>query len=504
MKKLVIAGMLVLAACTTGVVQAQDRIQTSSTVSSSSSIKGFARDFYFCLLENYSLQQGGKYYQSYISSTEKTTVRVQAGGSGAKAFPLNPLEVLVFDVPLAWELTQSGVIEEKAIRVWSEDADLTVSLLSRNPATSDGMTILPVASWGNQYVVASFASYAYLSGYELPSEFAIVASQDSTRITILPSTDLRQGISTAVFYKRDSAFTIVLDRGEAVQYQASAANGNMEDYDVTGTIITADKPIGVEAGVECANVPAENPYCDHLCEMLLPVDRWGTTFYTAPFINRKGGDGMLVIAAQDNTTIVRVSKSGARTHATLDKFEHYMRHDIDEASEWRSDKPFMLVQYINGTDYPETGSNNGIGDPAMVVVPPTSLYEREILFHTPKISTTETQFRNYVNIVVNKNAVNSTAFDGQNILGKFGALDLPGVNYIIFRASDVKSGSHTITSDSAAGLYGYGYGSYDAYAWPMPMGSFARSLTDVQSPDISLQREECYSEEMLIVDAGAP
>ncbi|HET6513259.1 MAG TPA: hypothetical protein VFH43_13785, partial [Candidatus Kapabacteria bacterium] len=461
--------------------------------------QSMGRDLWFAMAENYSLQQGGKYYQLYVASPAKTTIRVEIGGTGKRAFPINALEVLVFDVPLAWELTQSGVIEKKAVHVWSEDADLTAYLLSRNPATSDGMYIIPSVGWGTEYVVASFASYAYLPGYELPSEFVIIANQDNTVIEITPSTDLREGISTAVAYPRNKKFSITMMKGEAVQYQASAANGNMEDFDVTGTIITSNKPVGVVGGVECANVPAENPYCDHICDMIPPTRTWATTYYTAPYINRKGGDGMLVIAKEDNTTITRTSKTGVRTHAVLNKYEKYMRHDIDEASMWTANKPFLLVQYCNSTDYPDQGSNNGIGDPNMTVVNPAEQFAPYVLFQTPKIRTTETQFRNYVNIIVNKDALQSTKFDGQSIIGKFGALDLPGTNYIIYRGADIKPGAHTIESDSGVGVYIYGYGSYDSYAWTGAFGTRTFQSPDIVAPEVSTPTE-CFTSTIKLKD----
>jgi hypothetical protein len=449
--------------------------------------QSMGRDLWFAMAENYELQGGGggKYYQLYVASPARTNVHIALGKTSDKKFPIQAEEVLVFDVPLAWELTESGTIENKAVHVWSEDADLTAYLLSRNPATSDGMYIIPSVGWGTEYIVAAFASYAYLPGYELPSEFVVIANQDNTTVTINPSTDLREGISTAVAYPRKKPFTIVLQKGQAVQYQASAANGNMEDYDVTGTIITSSKPVGVVGGVMCANVPAENPYCDHICDMIPPTRTWATTYYTAPYINRKGGDGMLVIAKEDNTTITRTSKSGTRTHCVLNKYQSYMRHDIDEASKWSSDKPFLLVQYCNSTDYPDPGSNNGIGDPNMTIVNSVEQFSPYVLFQTPKIRTAEIQFRNYVNVIVHKAAVTSTKFDGQNIGGKMNAIDLPGTEYTIFRGSDLKPGAHTIVSDSGVGVYIYGYGSYDSYAWTGAFGTRTFQSPDIIAPEAS-------------------
>jgi hypothetical protein len=495
--------LLIVALCFVNAAHSQSRIITTSDSSRSTSIDGFARDFYFCQLENYELQQGGKYYQAYIVAKSQTTIHIAVGKTSANQFSVNALEELVFDAPLAWEMTQSGVVEDKAVHVWSDDADLSVSLLSRNPATSDGITLVPTSAWGREYVVAAFASYAYLPGYELPSEFAIIAKEDSTVVTITPTTDLRLGISTAVIYPRFVTFTVTLNRGQCVQYQASAANGNMEDYDVTGTVLQATKPIGVSAGVMCANVPAENPYCDHLCEMLLPISQWGNEYVTVPFINRKGGDGILVIAKEDNTTITRSSTSGVVTHCILNKYQTYMRHDIDEASKWKSDKPFLLVQYINSTDYPETGANNGIGDPAMVVVPPLSLFEKEFVFQTPKIRTAETQYRNYANLIIHKTAVNSTSVDGKPVASVLQAVPSGPGDYITYRWSDVKPGVHTVSSDSGAGVYVYGYGSYDAYAWPMRLGAFARSNTDTLAPTVKISTA-CFGGTVTITDLGSP
>jgi hypothetical protein len=493
--------LLLLILSSTSSVHAQGRIVTTSSESHSSSAQGFARDYWFSLLKNY--QDAGKYFEVYVASPSSTVVYFSIGKAAPQHFPIGAMEVLVLRLPLAWEMTQSAVVEDKAIHVWSNDADFTISVLSRSPATADGLTVLPVSSWGKEYVVAAYASFAYYAQYDYPSEFSVVASEDNTIVTIKPSCDLREGLNPGVAFPRGQTFTVTLNRGQAVQYQATAANGNEEDHDVTGTIITSSKPIGVEAGVMLANVPASAPSGDHLCEMMLPVDRWGKTYYTAPFAKRKGGDGMLVIAAEDNTKITRISPSGAVTHAILNKFEPFIRFDIDEASQWTSDKPFMLVQYILGEDYPNAGDNQGVGAPSMMVIAPTSLYERSSLFQTPKLSPGSGVYTNYANFIVHKNAVNSTTLDGEKIAGVLSALPISGSDHIIYSASNLSPGSHFVSSDSGVGVSIYGYGWYESYAWPGPMGAFATSKTDSSSPVITSIADQCYTSEVRIADLGS-
>ncbi len=87
----------------------------------------------------------------------------------------------------------SGVVENKAVRVWSDDADLSVYELSRNPATSDGIYVIPTVGWGKDYVVASYSSLFELS-FDYPSEFSIVSAMDNTNVAITPNTDVRASV----------------------------------------------------------------------------------------------------------------------------------------------------------------------------------------------------------------------------------------------------------------------------------------------------------------------
>jgi hypothetical protein len=429
------------------------------------------RDLWFSMAKNYETQ-GGKFYELYVASPAKTTVNVAIGKATSQKFAINAEQVLVFRVPLAWEMIGSNQIEEKAIHVWSEDADLTGYLLSRNPATTDGMYIIPSIGWGTEYVLASFASYAYYAQYDYPSEFVLVANQDNTVVTVIPNADIRQGTSpTEVAYQKNKPFTVTLNKGQSVQFMCVYANGDMENFNLSGSVITSNKPVGVVSGVQCTNIPAENTACDHICDMLPPTRTWANTYYSAPFIKRVGGDGFLVVAKEDNTTVYRTSASGTRVHCVLGKNETYMRHDIDEASKWHSDKPFMLVQYCNSTDYPTPGANNQIGDPNMTVINPVEQFAPFVLFQTPSIQAGTGPFKNYVNLIVHKNAVNNTFVDGVRIGGFWGAMPIPGTDYIVYRGSDIKPGAHTVSSDSGVGVYIYGYGWYESYAWTGAFGT---------------------------------
>ncbi|HEY6172114.1 MAG TPA: hypothetical protein VIX80_07650 [Candidatus Kapabacteria bacterium] len=449
------------------------------------------------MAQNYE-SQGGKYYQLYVTSPNKTTVNVAITGGTTYRFPINAYEVSSFFIPLGWEVTTSGVVEDKAIRVWSNDADITAYLLSRNPATSDGMYIIPTIGWGTEYVVAAYGSLFEGFGnftYDYPSEFCLVANQDNTVIQITPTTDIRtEGEPTTVLHKKGVMFTEVLNRGQVVQYQAVLAE-DLDHFDFTGTYIKSNKPIGVVGASQCPNVPGDYTYCDHICDMIPPIRTWAQNYATVPFANRRGGDTFLIIASKDGQTIYR---NGAVFCVLSKKYEPFFRPDVSDASSFTSDAPFLVAQYINSTTWQDDQGNDnaGIGDPAMVVVNSIEQFTPEVVFQTPTIST-GTGFSNYANVIVHDNAITNTTFDGQPI-AQYKAtnrMKIPFSAYTAFRVRSLNQGTHYVKSDSGVGVYVYGYGSYDSYAWSGALGIRTFNDPDTIPPLVSITGD-CYCAEV--------
>ena len=100
---------------------------------------------------------------------------------------------------------------------------------------------------------------------------------------------------------------LTLDLGDTYQLHDASA-------DLTGTMISATKPIAIFGGNECVNVPRGYAYCDHIVEQIPPPTTWGEQFVTVPLATRKGGDTFRFVAAEDDT---EVSINGSVV-ATLD------------------------------------------------------------------------------------------------------------------------------------------------------------------------------------------
>jgi hypothetical protein len=443
------------------------------------------RDLWFTMCKNAD-NQTGKFYYLYVTSPNNTSVHIHIPGISDITVPIQAGIVYTQNIDLSAELTSSGVVEDKGIHVWSDNADLTAYLLSRNPGSSDGMLIIPTTGWGTEYVVAGYESLyeGYGSAvYDYPSEFSIVANQNNTICNIIPSSDIRSSFDpNAILHPAGVPFTEILSRGQCVQYMTVRATDNL-NYDVTGTVITSNNPVGVIGASQCANVPGDYLYCDHICDMIPPVRTWAKTYQTVPFAGRKGGDTYVVIGTKAGQEIYR---NGNNKFCVLSsKYAFYSRPDITEASTWTSTDPFLLIQYINSSTWEaEFGSNvNLVGDPAMVVINSVEQYVPEVIFQTPSITNV---FQNFVNFMVSNNAVNGTTLDGKPIASYpfSSSQPVPNSNYTAFKVESMQPGTHKVKSDSGVGVYIYGYGKEDSYAWSGALGLRTFNDPDTLPPTV--------------------
>jgi hypothetical protein len=490
-----IFAIFLLALTFAGPVHAQSSSFQNSNVRVLHDPPSMGRDYWFSLLTNYGSNLGGKYFALYVSSLDSTTVHVECGGI-KRAISVQPLKSTVFNIPLAWEMTTSGVVEDKAIHVWSDDADIACAVMSHNAYTSDGMSIIPPIGWGDDYVVAGYAALFEGTGnyvYDLPSEFLIVANQDNTSVTITPSADLRVENSngancSAMFALKGVPVRFTMNRGQVIQLKTTCTQ-DCDNFDVTGTRVSSSNPVGVIAGSMCPNIPCDFPYCDHVCEMIPPMRTWAKTYYTLPFFQPTGmsathsASTFAVIPSMALQKIYRMDSSGVpMLYCMIDSgMSPYWRNDISTASKWFSADPFLLVQYVNSASYPD--NVNGQGDPAEVVVSGEEQFFRTSVFQTPPSMGNQTPYTNYVNVIADAKDKN-VRLDGAKLNSP---MQIDG-RYVGYRVSNVKTGGHVVTSDSGAGVYVYGYGYDESYAYSGPMGTATMNSPDTLpiGPQISI------------------
>jgi CUB/sushi domain-containing protein len=252
-------------------------------------------------------------------------------------------------------------------------------------------------------------------------------------------------------YRDGETMILTINRQETIQLA--------HDQDLTGTRIASTQVISVYSGNECANVPKENGYCDHLVEMLTPTSTWGRRFVTAPLFSRKAGDFFRVVASQDNTVVTFHPNDWNLLSAG-----QYMERDIpsDEYKFITATKPCLLMQYSKGAD-----SDNTNTDPFLIMIPPIEQYGSHYILSTPD-RPEQQYFQSYINVIVLSDHYQGVLVDGNPAYRYSVFKKIPGTPYSA-SAVRVTKGVHRVDHTSPIVTFGafmYGFAWRDSYGYP--------------------------------------
>lgn len=388
-------------------------------------------DFWLAFLQNL----GSPELTLFITGDTDTTGTVEVPGLGSTTpFSVTAGTVTSVVVPVGAALSGSDTVLNRGIHV-TAGADVTVYGLNRVQFTTDAFLGLPTDILGTEYIVLGYENVNVVNA----TEFGIVAPEDDTTVTIVPS--VTTGARTA-----GVPYDITLNQGEAYQL----VNTNAAPADLSGTIVTSDKPIAVFGGHQCANIPSGQVACDHIVEALPPTTTWGRSFVTMPLATRLNGDTFRVLASTDGTT---VSVNGTEV-ATLDRGQLH-EQIIAGSATITSNNPVLVAQYSNGSSYDGVTS-----DPFMMIIPP---YEQFLASYT--VTTPASGFTgNYINVVAPSAAVGNITLDGTAIP----AASFTQIGSSAFSGAQlpVALGAHTLVGSLPFGAFMYGFDSYDSYGYP--------------------------------------
>jgi hypothetical protein len=198
----------------------------------------------------------------FIASETNTSGTFSIPGLGvSQNFTVTAGQITAINVPLNAQLDSTDTVEHKGIHITAQN-EVAVYGLSSGTASTDAYLGLPVSMLDTEYIVLGYKSTPAPNdplavGGSTPSQADIVAAYDGTTVTITPSTDT-PGRKAGVPY------SIVLNQGSVYQLRAGIAK-----TDLSGSIITSDKPVAVFGGEECVFI--NGFFCDYIVEQLPPV-----------------------------------------------------------------------------------------------------------------------------------------------------------------------------------------------------------------------------------------
>ncbi|MBK8263312.1 MAG: IgGFc-binding protein [Nannocystis sp.] len=346
-------------------------------------------------------------------------------------------------------LTNATIDKISALRVGGSyriQSDLPVIAYQHSPLgqifTNDASMLLPEYALKQNYIVASWRDA--LGSY--PSYFNVVATQPGTTVKWTPpiATNAGAGVPAVA---ANATGQVTMNRADTLQVRVA------NNLDISGTIIEADKPIWVVGATECTNVPNSSClYCDHVEDMMLPLDYWGKEYVGAPSPKRGNEKHhWRIFAGEDNTTVT-TEPAQPGTPIVLAKKGQFKDIVIPNsvAFVFKSDQPFMPVQYLESQT-----CGAGTGDPAMYQMIPVEQFLPSYAFATG----TGNYPLNYVQIIRQKGGADVTV-DGVVVTGYYTIGNYEVADW------KINLGSHFAESEQAFGIVGVGYSDATSYAYP--------------------------------------
>jgi len=385
-----------------------------------------------------------------ITSKQNTEGIVSIPGLGfSQPFSVQANQVAQVEVPLGTEFIGSETVKNIGINL-SSNLPVSVYIHQYHGSRSEATLVLPNESISTAYYVMSYAGISAGPGDGF-SEFLIVATQDETTVNY-QLTDNTQGGKIS-----GQTASVTLDKGETYQVK-----GQNTFNDLTGSFIEGDKPFAVFAGASFAGVPSFCPTYDNLLEQMTPIDTWGTRFVSVPTTD-SDEDILRILAAENSTTVNRVTQSGTMFMHSLNKGE-YVEYDSDSANYIESDKPIVVAQYLIGQGCIESLPNQD-GDPSMLLLNSVEQLRDTVTLFNSHLQNITIQF---INLICRTDDIDIVKFDGALVQADLGLSFTPigSAGEFSFLRIPTTSGSHTIT-DPGCGVIAtaYGFGANESYAY---------------------------------------
>ena len=328
-------------------------------------------------------------------------------------------------------------------------------------AVTGASLLLPTSAWGDSYIAVN----AYDSGPH-PTSLNIVAADDDTQVNILPVANIVGGGGLPPG-SANGDFGFTLQAGQHAQLTQTTA--------LTGSIVTSNKPVGLMAGARCSFVPAGVSACDHLEQMIPPVQALGSRYAAVMHEPRNGEPGVWrLIGAVDGTALTWSNDIGGPTTLERGDVVQLTTAQPFVVQSQDADHPFIVMSYMSGGS---TNGMNGVGDAdAVLSVPPSQWLSSYVFFTDPTYPET--------NLVVVRQKKGGVFHDvtlgcagplsDWKTLGEFEWTRVQLVTGDFEPVGMCSTGAHQMESDAPFGLWVWGWGapgtsvvtSFVSYGYP--------------------------------------
>ncbi|WP_437778721.1 IgGFc-binding protein [Sorangium sp. So ce1097] len=323
--------------------------------------------------------------------------------------------------------------------------------------TNDASLLLPSTAMTGNYRVPGQQGWSEVG---MGGTLVITGTTDGTSVTV----SVAQGGAVVAgggvpATRGGESFTVELDEGDVVEILGDPAS------DLSGSLVTATKPVQVLTGMPCVQAPIGRPACDHIEESVFPAETLGKHYFvTAPSSPRGQVIGHIVrlYGNVDGTTLTYPSGRPDGGPTRIDAGQVVDLSMVRRDFEVVGDHEFAVSTFMLGADIvdPSTPKPRQKGDPSQSHPTAVEQYRTKYVFLAPS-----DYDESYVDIVQPMDA--SITLDGAAV----GVAPTPIGNGSGFGVARVKlgpgnGGAHVLIASAPVGIQVIGYGSYTSYQYP--------------------------------------
>lgn len=315
---------------------------------------------------------------SQVSTRVDVAVPNESGGMSVKSYDVFPGQITSIPITQSVVPQISEEVSQMAVHVTSR-APVSVVAVNARYQSDGAYPVLPVSFWGRKYLVGTLPNAVGA----MSSQMLIVASEDSTWLTVRPS------VRT---YRQDAGreINVLLNRGQTFLIQANPGNPGIAD--LSGSeVVSWSRPVGIVAGHMRTSITAdgsvpETIWSSHMAAMLTPDSAWGTDYFTSPLRNDRE-DRYRLIASANNTSVSAnyYPPEGGEVHETF----LINRGDVLDITaingrairgpvHWKATGPLSLVQLRLSGSY-----SDQVEAPAMIPAVASEVFSNLSVFAAP-------------------------------------------------------------------------------------------------------------------------
>ncbi|MBX3223883.1 MAG: IgGFc-binding protein [Labilithrix sp.] len=291
--------------------------------------------------------------------------------------------------------------------------------------------------------------------------FLVTATQNGTTVNVKLGAKGKVtgggGVPTAA---AGSTVTFTLDAGDIAQ----VVSGVGRDFDFSGSLLDANKPVQVITGVPCIDFPLDVIACDHIEETVFPAQTLGK-HYVVPMpagpADAKVAHVVRLYGNADGTKLTYKPSAPSGCPATLAAGEVVECGEVGIDFEVEGDHEFGVGTFLLGASKvdPQFSLQKSMGDPSQSFAVTVEQYRKKYVFLAPTDYTTS-----YVDVVTSEGT--TLTLDGADVSAEL--TPIGGTSFFVARIklAPVNEGVHTLLSSKPSSIQVRGYGSYTSYQYP--------------------------------------